>query len=88
MVLAAALWGRYWTHQLVIFHNDNMAVVEVLNKGSSKEPSGWVMHLLRCLSFICAHHQFLCKATHVAGVHNSIADAISHNFAHTLSLQA
>ena len=87
VVIAAALWGRYWTRQLVIFHIDNMAVVEVLNKGSSKEPSGRVMHLLRCLSFICAHHQFSFKATHVAGVHNSIADAISRNFVLTLALQ-
>ena len=45
VVLAAALWGKHWSGQLVQFHVDNMSVVQVVNKGSSKEPSGIAMHL-------------------------------------------
>ena len=54
VVLACAMWGKHWSGQHVQFHIDNMAVVEIVRKGSSKEPSGIAMHLLRCLSFFAA----------------------------------
>ena len=52
VVLACTTWGRQWSGKHIHLHIDNMAVVEVLKKGSSKEPSSIVMHLLRCLSFV------------------------------------
>lgn len=38
-----------------------------------------LMHLLRCLHFFCAMHDFKLRAEHIAGVHNTVADAISQN---------
>ena len=58
VVMAAALWGRCWAGQLVVFHSDNMGVVASVNKGISPEAS--LMQLLRSLSFIAALITELC----------------------------
>jgi hypothetical protein len=87
VVIAAALWGRHWSRGLVQFHIDNMSVVQVLSKGSSKEPSGLVMHLLRCLSFFSAYYQFSYEAIHIPGACNTLADDISRNRTSSLSSQ-
>ena len=60
-------------------HVDNLSVVAALKKGSSKEPSGIVMHLLRCLSFFSAHFQFTFSSVHVPRFCNCAADAISRS---------
>ena len=79
VVITAAIWGRYQSCGLVQFHIDNVSVVHVLTKGSSKEPSGLVMHLLRCLSFFSAYYQFSYEAIHISGACNTLADDISRN---------
>ena len=38
-----------------------------------------LMHLLRCLHFFCAMYDIKLRAKHIAGVHNTIADAILRN---------
>ena len=48
VVLAAALWGPRWSSRRVEFCSDNMAVVEVLRSGTSRDPT--LMALLRRLS--------------------------------------
>ena len=87
VVVAAAMWSHHWSCQHVHFHIDNMAVVEVLANGSSKEPSGVVMHRLRCLSFFSAFHQFSFSAIHIPGVRNSLVDDISRNHVSSLASQ-
>ena len=79
MVSAVALWRKYWSDQLVCVHVDNISVVQILNSGSSKEPSGVAMHLLHCLAFFSAHFQFAFKALHVPGSCNIIVDMTSRN---------
>ena len=37
------------------------------------------MHLIRCLAFITAKFQFLLSASHIPGVENTVADALSRN---------
>jgi len=52
VVVACAIWGPYWHHrQVLVLSDDNMAVVHVINSQSSKERT--ILHLLRCLHFIC-----------------------------------
>ena len=87
VVLACAVWGRQWSGRHIHLHIDNMSVVAVLAKGSSKEPSGIVMHLLCCLSFFSAYFQFSYSAFHIPGVYNFIADNISRNELSALSSQ-
>ena len=75
VVLAATLWGPRWSSRRVEFCSDNMAVVEVLRLGTSRDPN--LMALLRRLSLLAAQHCFSFTATHIAGKLNPLADALT-----------
>ena len=75
IVLAAALWGRYWQNLHIRFHSDNMAVVSVLQRNSAATLAAH--HLLRSLYFYAAIYQFEYSVEHVPGALNSAADALS-----------
>ena len=77
VVIAIAVWGADWPSQPVLVHSDNMAVVCAISSGSAKDPL--LMHLLRCLHFFLAHFDISLTASHIAGVHNTAADALSRN---------
>ena len=76
-VIAAAMWGRTWHGQRTHFRSDNMAVVSALTRRSAKDPR--LAHLLRCLFFFEAHFGFEHEASHVPGVDNGAADALSRD---------
>lgn len=75
VVLASMLWGSGWHGYLVMAHCDNLAVVEVINTGYSKDPL--LMQLLRCLFFVLVQYEFSLRVIHIAGKMNVGADAIS-----------
>lgn len=77
IVVACAMWGLLWAHKQVQVQSDNSAVVEILRTRTSKCSD--IMHLLRCLHFFTAQHDIILKATHLPGVLNVAADAISQN---------
>ena len=77
VVIALALWGPAWRSSTVQAFSDNMAVVCALTAGSARDPL--LMHLLRCSHFFCAHFKVAVQAQHIAGTHNSAADALSRN---------
>ena len=77
IVLAAGIWGARWQSRHILFRSDNMAVVEILKTRTSKDEV--VMHLLRSLHFLCAKHDFRISATHIPGVENISADALSRD---------
>ena len=77
VVVATALWGRYWEGRVVLARCDNEAVVAVLNKRTSKVPE--MMHLLRCLAFFEAVHSFSVKSAHIRGADNTLADDLSRD---------
>ena len=59
----------------MIFHTDNMALVEIINRQTSKH--GQVLHLLRHLVLSALNLNILFKACHIPGAVNSAADALS-----------
>ena len=77
IVASAALWGNRWYKKQVLFQSDNMATVQVLTSGTSRDPS--MARLLRCLFFFEAYFGFEHVAVHVRGVDNAAADALSRN---------
>ncbi len=77
IILAAAIWGKSWSRSIVQFNCDNAAVVAVITSGSAKDV--WLAHLLRCLFFLEAKYKFHAVATHVPGVQNCLADALSRD---------
>ena len=77
IVMASVVWGKEWTDKRVVCHCDNMAVVEILNGGYSKD--ALLMQLLRSLFFITEHYKCLIEAVHCPGKDNIRADALSRN---------
>ncbi len=75
IVVACEAWGHLWSTKRILFHCDNMAIVHLWRAGLSKAPL--LMHLVRALFFVAAKYNFHVTITHIAGVDNSIADALS-----------
>ena len=71
------MWGGHWQNQNVLAHCDNQSAVDVINASYSRDAC--LMHLLRCLFFITAQNQITLGATHIPGMANVAADAISRD---------
>ena len=77
LVIAAVIGGPQWRGSVVQCHCDNQAVVAIIRGGYCKDPP--MAHMLRCLFFIEAYFDLTLTATHIPGVENRAADAISRN---------
>lgn len=63
------------TNKCVTFFTDNAAVVEIINRQTSKDKS--IMVLIRDFVLLCLNHNILFRAKHVPGISNSLADSLS-----------
>ena len=77
IVLAATVWGHNWAGHHILFLSDNMAVVAALNSRAARHPA--LSHLLKCLFFVQAFHNFEYSSSHLPGKDNTAADALSRN---------
>ena len=75
IVLAVRLWSTRWANQRILFLCDNEAIVSVINKQSSKEPS--IMSLVRTLVSVTLCNNILFAAKHIPGKLNIIPDLLS-----------
>lgn len=75
IVIAVETWGQALANQSILFHSDNIAVVEIINKISSKDTS--VMRLVRRLVLACLRHNILFQAEHIPGKINTLPDLLS-----------
>ena len=74
----------HWKGKNVMSYCNNAAVVAIVNQGDSKEQEA--MYPLHCLEFLKAKHQFLLYASHISGVNNDLANALSRNNLHYFML--
>ena len=77
VVVAVAIWGASWAGRHILFHIDNLAVVMAVQKLNARDPL--LCNLLRCLFFYAAHFSFTFAATHIPGIQNTAADALSRD---------
>ncbi|KAM4748731.1 LOW QUALITY PROTEIN: uncharacterized protein WCC33_006112 [Rhinophrynus dorsalis] len=75
IVVALELWGDSLRNKCVVFHCDNLGVVDVVNNLTASSPP--VLRLLRCLVLRCLGLNLSFRARHVPGVRNVAADALS-----------
>ena len=75
IVLAFYIWGKMLNGKKIILFVDNVSLVHILNKQSSR--SDRVMSFLRPLVLNALQNNIQFKAKHVSGIDNKIADAIS-----------
>ena len=77
LTLALASWGHLLSGKNVEIHCDCLPIVQSIEKRSCRE--GRAMDLIRAIHTIAARHRFDFKASHVRGVDNVLADALSRN---------
>ncbi|MES9881803.1 MAG: reverse transcriptase domain-containing protein [Sedimenticola sp.] len=65
IVLAVNVWGSLWRNHCVRFYTDNLALVHILNKQTSKDKQ--IMKLVRSLVLACLHFNVLFRSSHVPG---------------------
>ncbi len=75
ITIALEIWGNALQNRCLIIHTDNIAVVQIVNKQTSKEPN--VMHLVRRLVLACMKFNILIKSVHVPGKLNVLPDLLS-----------
>ena len=74
IVSAVNTWGHLWSKRKILFHCDN-TVVDIWQKGSTHYKE--IMALVRLLYFCATRHNIHIMISHIAGINNNIADAIS-----------
>lgn len=75
IVLALETWAMAFQNKYLVIHTDNLDLVSVITKQTSKEPL--VMILVRQLVLCCLRNNIVVRAQHIAGVDNASADALS-----------
>ena len=75
IALACALWGDSWQGKRLLFHCDNSAVVSAWQSGTCRNAKA--MSLIRFMLAKAAMCNFILYIRHIAGIDNSIADALS-----------
>ena len=75
IVLALEIWGQELRDQCIILHIDNIAVVYILNKQSSKDKD--IMVLVRRFVLACMKFNILTKCVHLEGSSNILPDLVS-----------
>ncbi len=73
--VACKTWGSQWSRKRLLFHCDNLTVVHLWRSGMARAPL--LMRLLRALFLVAARGNFHINITHIPGIDNSTADALS-----------
>ena len=75
IAVALTIWGHHLVNHKVIFHCDNLAVVEALNQQSSRNKD--IMAVIRYIVLTTLRHNIVFKCNHVPGVLNIFSDQLS-----------
>ena len=75
IVIALHIWEPTMANKCICFVTDNSALVEVINRQTSKHKL--IMLLVRDLVLTSLKYNILFRARHIAGIHNSRADLLS-----------
>ena len=75
IVIALHLWGPTISHKCVLLFTDNAALVDIINKQTSKDKG--IMILVRSLVLCCLRFNILFRSRHIQGFLNKTADSLS-----------
>ena len=75
LVVALRVWSKKWTHSVVKFYCDNMAVVQVVQTGWTKDHM--LALCLRNIWLITASYDIDLHIEQIQGSHNKQADLLS-----------
>jgi hypothetical protein len=86
IVLALEIWGTRLQNRKILFFSDNLSVVHIINKQSSKDKT--LMILVRRLVLVCLCKNIMFRAKHIPGKQNTLADSLSRFQFQTATLLA
>ena len=75
IMVALRTWARCWAGHLIRIHCDNQAVVNILNRGRTRDLT--LAAIARNIFMDTATHDICLKVAHIAGYKNQIADSLS-----------
>ena len=75
ITLAFEMWGKSLSNHKILIKSDNMAVVNIINSQTSRDPQ--VMLYLRRLVLVTLQYNIMIKAEHIPGKLNLVADYLS-----------
>ena len=75
ILMAVRRWAPFWANASVTFHTDNITAKAAINKGTVRCQAA--MPFVREIFWWATLYGFKLRAVHIAGVHNTLADAIS-----------
>lgn len=75
IIVAAYLWADELANHSIVFWSDNLGVVQAINNQRCSSPQA--LRLLRYLVLRCLQFNISFTASHVPGVENGVADALS-----------
>ena len=76
VTMALVLWGPQLADKRLLFHCDNASVVHIMARASSHSKS--MMALVHTFTLLAMRYNVHIKVQHIAGLHNEVADALSH----------
>ena len=81
ILLALRCWAKLWAHQPILIHCDNMAVVQVVQSGKSRD--AFLSTCLRNIWLLVAAFDIDLQIIHIQGTNNIIADTLSRLYSET-----
>ena len=75
VLLALKVYRHLWHKKQICIKCDNMAVVQVINHGSTKDP--FLATCARNIWMCCAHFDIELHCIHIPGKKNIVADVLS-----------
>lgn len=75
IMISLRIWAHRWENKKILFMSDNMAVVAIINKQTSKDKN--IMSMVRVMVSICLKHNIMFASQHVPGKLNVLADRLS-----------
>ena len=72
IVINLYIFGHKMSNNIILFHTDNLAVVAVNNRQTTKNK--YLLILLRQFVLNCLHHNVVVKAVHIRGRFNVLSD--------------
>ena len=75
IVVALKVWGPMWRDARIQIHCDNLAVVQVLTSVGTRDPI--LSTCARNIWLLSAFYNITVQFSHIAGVHNTVADLLS-----------
>ena len=74
MLIGVRIWAKQWANRTIIIKCDNEAVVDVVNKGVTRDSDSAAMG--RNIWFVTASHNIKLQVVHIPGIQNGCANLV------------